>query len=198
MIGSHLVASREATLNGTLGNGSMPVQMIQSIMNQSFIHETDHKEAYKGLTSMLTVVEQAKRSRFMLPMTDKPQALIIKKWALSSSEAGDVARKILPYIVERHAQQADQIVALSYTEISATEAKQATQQMRTLTHYLDTTNSAGIGIDPRMALFNPNLSNVQKWAEQSEDIQAQATARGLLQSFEETKRIFVESGTEED
>jgi hypothetical protein len=44
-----------------------------------------------------------------------------------------------------------------------------------------------------MALFNPNLANVLNWAEQTEDIQAQATAKGLLMSFEETKRLFAEA-----
>ena len=192
MTGSHLVATREASMNGQLGIGPMPVQLLQNAVNNPIV-ETDSTIALEQLKSMLRYVEEAKRRSFMLPLTTKENAHAIKKWALTTSETGDVARKVLPYIIERQAQQADQMVALSYAEISSSDSRSATQQMRTLTHNLDITNASGISLDPRMALFNPNLANVLNWAEQTEDIQAQATAKGLLMSFEETKRLFTEA-----
>ena len=187
MVGSHLIASREASAAGS-GTGAMPIQMLDRAMN-SGVHESNSAKAKEDLLGMLGMVSEAKRRNFLLPLTNKDLAQTVIKWSTTGTDAGDVALKLLPYIMERHAQHMDQMIAQSYVLISDSDASSATNAMRSLAHQLDTANAAGISVDPNMVLFNPNKTTVKVWAEQSEMLQPQAAARGLLDSLREAEEI---------
>ena len=187
MVGSHLVASREAANAGS-GIGSMPIQMLDRAMNNG-VHPSNAQKAKEDLNGMLGMVSEAKRRNFLLPLTNKDLAQTVIKWSTTGTEAGDVALKVLPYIMERHAQHMDQMIAQSYVLVSESDPVSATNAMRSLAHQLDTANAAGISVDPSMVLFNPNKTTVKMWAEQEVQLQPQAAARGLLDSIREAINI---------
>jgi hypothetical protein len=195
MVGSHLVASREAAASSGVGIGSMPIQMLDRGMNHG-VHTSNSVKAKEDLESMLRMVSEAKRRNFLLPLTNKEIAQTIIKWSTTGTQTGEIALKLLPYIMERHAQHMDQMVAQSYVNISDSDPAAATNAMRTLAHQLDTANAAGISVDPAMVLFNPNKATVAMWADQQTQLQPQAAARGLLDSIKEAIDIKIENSRE--
>ena len=191
MVGSHLVASRQAAMEGNF-SGALDVQFLEKAMNNG-VHDMDKNKAKEDLESMYAMVVNAKRNNFLLPLITKEISQVVIKWSTSATEAGEVALKVLPFVMERHAQHMDQMIAQSYVIISDNDPKKATHSMRSLAHQLDMANAAGLSVDPRMVLFNPNKTTVKLWAQQEELPQPQAAARGLLDSIMEAIQIRVQN-----
>lgn len=188
MVGEHLVNARATAQVG----GPMPVQMLEAAMNHDI--PLDHEPtARNGIDTMLGMVAEAKRRNFLLPLVNKKAASAVAEWAVRGGETGAAATKLMPFIVERHAQHMDQLVAQAYVRISETDAGSAASAMRSLAHQLDIALAAGLGIDPRMVLFQPNKGIVERWAASHEHDSARDAAQTLLRTVEEARVSFADA-----
>lgn len=188
MVGEHLVATRAAVQTG----GPMPVEMLQAAMNHDI--PLDHEPtARNGIDTMLGIVVEAKRRNFLLPLVNKTAASAVAEWAVRGGETGAAAAKLMPHIVERHAQHMDQLVAQSYARISEADGSAAAAAMRSLTHQLDIALAAGLGVDPSMVLFQPNKGIVERWAASADHASAKDAAQALLRTVEEARESFASS-----
>lgn len=186
LVGEHLVELRASKNVG----GPMPIHMMTSAMNER-ISETDEEEAKKSMELMMGLVTEAKRREFRLPMVQKDIALIVKKWAERGvGKTSALAAKLLTHIVKGHAEHVDQVVSQSHVQISNIDGDTAAQQMRFLNNHLDGAIAAGLSIDPKIVLFQPNVKTVDSWVS-SDHLKAKLSAESLLKTLSEAKDMFM-------
>lgn len=184
MVGEHLVDLRT---NKDVG-GPMSQNSLTLAMNQ-VIDPDDDEKAKSAIETMLGVVVEAKRKSFHLPMVHKDVLTLVAKWSeKTDSHSSKLAAKLLTHVYDRNLQHMDQLISQSYVNISETDPILATKQMRSLSHYVDGANVAGISLDPKIILLSPNDKIVNKWL-LSEDVKVKNAAQFLLQNIEESRTL---------
>jgi hypothetical protein len=165
--------------------------MMTSAMNER-ISETDEEEAKQSMELMMGLVTEAKRREFRLPIVQKDVALKVKKWAERGvGKTSVLAAKLLTHIVKGQAEHIDQLVSQSHVEISTIDGDTAAQQMRSLNNHLDGAVAAGLAVDPKIVLFQPNIKTVDSWVN-SDNIKAKLSAESLLKTLREAKDMFLD------
>lgn len=185
LVGSHMSNLR----SDTPSLPPMPFHMLERGMNQK-IHDTDELSAKESMTVMQTIFIEAKRRNFLLPLVHQETVLQVLKWSAKNGEVGEIALKLLPYIKERHAQHMDQVIAQSHNRISEDDPDSAAQAARSLAALIDMGMSAGMKIEPRIILFNPNKSVVESWAKNEEHPKTKAQAQTLLDVLKEAETVY--------
>ena len=184
MIGDHLVNLR----NIDKVNSPMNQEMLHYSMNQK-IDPYDDESAKQSINSMLDVVVESKRRSFNLPFISKDVREQIIKWANNTnSKSSSSATKLLTHVFEKNIQLMDQLISQSLVMISETDISIATNQMKTLSHFIDGVNISGLTVDPQLILLSPNDTIINKWLIHS-DIKVKNAAEHLLKNIEELREL---------
>ena len=157
LVGDHLLELRN--LKGTDG---IPPNLLERAMNIK-VHKTNEISAKDSLQTLLNICHESKRRNFLLPMMHADELKTIFNWTKSSGEVADIATKLLPYVAKRHVLHVDELVAASHSRVSDQDADSAHKTIKILHNLLDTAINTGILVDPKLILFEPNKSIVEKY-----------------------------------
>jgi hypothetical protein len=184
MIGEHI--NTERTENG---DAPLPFFMLERGMNQN-IHPTDEIQAKAAIESMLALALESKRRGFLLPLMHNNVAGVLLGWCSESTPIRESALQLLKIAKEREAQHIEQLIAQSHARIPEEDAELAESFMRSLASMVEAALSAGIKIDPKIILFNPNKSTTESWATNDHYPRAKKFAQALLDSVNEAHKLY--------
>jgi hypothetical protein len=184
MVGEHMRDLRSTEAVG----GPMPMGLLSEAMNQS-IDENNEVEANKSILLMLDLAKESRRRSFSLPIVHRDIALKVKK--LADRSVGEVAvnaAKLFTIIAKRHTEHMDGVLAQAHVIISKTDARTATQSMKSLAYQINGAITIGVSIDPKLLISKENNEVIQQWLS-STDEHAKASAELLLKAVQDAESV---------